>query len=51
MISKKLEQLKKELDLLVENGASKNEIYDMSVKIDKVLVEYYRENELGNVVK
>ena len=51
MITKRLEELKKELDLLIENGASKQQVYDMSVKIDKMLVEYYKQNELGEVIK
>lgn len=46
-----LERLKRKLDLLIENGASKEEIYEMSVRIDKKLVDYYRQNTLGEVAK
>ncbi len=51
MIDEKLEKLKKELDLLVESGASKDEIYEISVKIDKLLIEYYKAHELGEIAK
>ena len=51
VITKKIEDLKKELDQLIEFGASKEQILDMSVKIDKMLVEYYKENTLGEVSK
>ena len=51
LIDEKLEKLKKELDLLVENGASKSEIYEMSIKIDKMLVEDYKIHELGQIIK
>ncbi len=51
MIDEELEKLKRELDILIENGASKKDIYEMSVKIDKKLVEYYQKNELGEIAK
>ncbi len=51
MMDNELEELKKELDILIENGASKEEIYEMSVRIDKKIVEYYRKKELGETVK
>ena len=46
-----LEKLKKELDLLVGKGASKDEIYNMSVKIDKKIMEYYNHYKLGEITK
>jgi len=33
--------LKEELDLLLDSNASYEEIYILSAKIDKLLVEYY----------
>ena len=51
LIENRLEEAKKELDLLIETGASKEEVYNMSVKIDKLLLEYYKKYELGDVTK
>ena len=51
LIKNELEELKKELDLLIGKEASKEEIYNMSVKIDKKIMEYYKEYELGCISK
>lgn len=51
MKEKELDELKRKLDILIENGASKDEIYEMSVKVDKMIVEYYKKNELGEITK
>ncbi|MBR1883492.1 MAG: Spo0E family sporulation regulatory protein-aspartic acid phosphatase [Clostridia bacterium] len=51
MIEKEIEELKRKLDLLIEKGASKEEVYDMSVRIDKKIMEYYSIYELGDITK
>ena len=50
-IEKEIEELKRKLDLLIEKGASKEEVYDMSVRIDKKIMEYYSIYELGDITK
>ncbi len=42
MVNEKIENLKKELNELVANNASFEEIYRVSKLIDKYLIEYYK---------
>lgn len=46
-----IEDLKKELNHLIDAGADVSEIYEMSVRIDRLIVQYYVEmgfNRLKN---
>ena len=42
MVNEKIENLKEELNELVANNASFEEIYRVSKLIDKYLIEYYK---------
>ncbi len=42
MVNEKIEDLKRQLDELVENKASYEEIYRISKEIDRYLVECYK---------
>lgn len=37
-------ELREKLNSLIENGASKEEIYAVSTELDKLIIKYYKEN-------
>lgn len=43
MLMEKIESLKEKLDELVLNKASYEEIYEVSVELDKYIVQYYKD--------
>jgi hypothetical protein len=43
-VRQNIEELKMKLDSLIDEGADFAEIYDISVKLDKLIVAYYRSN-------
>lgn len=46
MINKELVKLKEKLELQINNNETYEEIYKTSVKIDELLVKYYKESAL-----
>ena len=41
MVCDKIDTLRKELDKLIENGATYEEIYKVSSALDEYIIEYY----------
>lgn len=50
MIQKKIDALKKKLEKQVKEKDSYEKIYETSVKIDELLVEYYKGKQLAEYV-
>lgn len=44
MHKQKIEELKKQLNKKIEQGADFNSIYKISVELDKFIIEYYKNN-------
>lgn len=44
-IVKKINDLKKKVENMLENSESYEEIYEINVKLDRLIDEYYRENK------
>lgn len=43
MIMKSIDTLRNKLDTLIKEGASYEEIYQVSIELDKYIVKYYTE--------
>ena len=44
-IVKKINDLKKKVENMLENSENYEEIYEINVKLDRLIDEYYRENK------
>ncbi len=42
-MNEKIEELKKDLDKLINENAEYKVIYDLSTKLDELIVKYYKE--------
>jgi FtsZ-binding cell division protein ZapB len=49
MIEMQIEILKEKLNRLVDEGLHSNEVYELSTKLDKLIVEYYVQERLSAV--
>lgn len=43
VLEAEIEVLKEELNKLIENGTDELGVYDLSVRLDQLIVEYYRQ--------
>lgn len=46
-VKAEIEALKEELDRLIDNGACFSEVYEVSVRLDKLIVSFYKWCECG----
>ncbi|MGI6778154.1 MAG: aspartyl-phosphate phosphatase Spo0E family protein [Acetivibrionales bacterium] len=44
MLEYRIEKLKKELNNMVNEGLGSERVYKLSVKLDRLIVKYYKEN-------
>jgi hypothetical protein len=45
MVKSEIESMKKELNRLIDSEAGFNKVYEISVRLDRLIVRYYTENE------
>jgi len=47
MIKSEIEALKRELNCRINEGADFNDVYELSVKLDKLILQYYKERGIN----
>ncbi len=49
-LNQKIERLRQKLDEYISQNKSYDEIYEISLKLDKLIMEYYREIEKDKTI-
>ncbi len=47
MINDQIDILKSKLNTLIDEGCSFEKVYELSVELDNLILEYYKEKEAG----
>lgn len=50
MVILEIEALKKKLNHLISQGAELSDVYELSVQLDKLIVQYYKEGQDNNLL-